>query len=86
MSRWEVGVGGGHRVYRVPGFLSSQLDWVPPPSHPQGSVASLPLGPRGGDILACWEGGGPNSDEGIGTLYALRILHNLSMPMGIQPS
>jgi hypothetical protein len=36
-----------HRVYRVPGFLSYHPNWVPPPPHPQESVVSPSLGPRG---------------------------------------
>jgi hypothetical protein len=26
------------RVYRVPGFLSSRPNWLPPPPHPQSSI------------------------------------------------
>ncbi len=38
-----------HRVDRVPGFLSSRPNWLPPPPQPQASVASRPLVPgRGG--------------------------------------
>jgi hypothetical protein len=44
---WVAGVKGfffqlshrGQRVYRVPGLLSSRPNWVPPPPHPQESVA-----------------------------------------------
>jgi hypothetical protein len=39
----------GHRIDRVPGFLSSRLNWYPPPPHP---LASVPVPPpffaRGG--------------------------------------
>ncbi len=63
--------GRGHRVYRVPGLLSSRLNWLPPPPHPQASVA-LPLGSwegGGGNTLACRRGGGgSHSDEGTDTL------------------
>ncbi len=31
-------LGKRHRVYRVPGFLSSRLNWAPQPPHPQASV------------------------------------------------
>ncbi len=52
--------GGGHRVYRVPGFLSSRPNWVPLPFHPQESTATLPplWGPRGTHSFA-GEGGYP---------------------------
>jgi hypothetical protein len=46
---------------RVPGFLSSRPNWVPPSYHPQGSVAPTPLGSKGVkgvDTLACGGGGG----------------------------
>ncbi len=36
-----------HRVYRVPGFLSSRPNWLPPPPQPQASV--VPPFSRGGD-------------------------------------
>ncbi len=38
----------GHRVYRVPGFLSSRPNCLSPPPHPQASVARPPFGSRGG--------------------------------------
>ncbi len=60
--------GGVHRVDRVPGFLSSRPNWIPPPPHSQASVAP-PL---------AWEGvGGPNSDEGMDTLE-LKVQYNPS--------
>ncbi len=31
-----------HRVYRVPGFLSSRLSWLPPPPYPLASVVPPP--------------------------------------------
>jgi hypothetical protein len=39
-----------HRVYKMPGFLQSRPNCIPPPPHPQGSVAHPPpppVGPRG---------------------------------------
>ncbi len=45
-----------HRAYRVPGFLSSRPNWLPPPLHPQAGVAPPP-GSRGGDTLDCGRGG-----------------------------
>jgi hypothetical protein len=45
-----------------------RTNWLPPPFHPQASVAP-PLVPSGGDTLARGEGaGGANSDEGTDTL------------------
>ncbi len=38
--------------HRVPGFLSSHPNWVPPPPHPQASVAT-PFGSTRGDTRAC---------------------------------
>ncbi len=56
-------------VYRMPGFLSNRPNLVPPPPQSLGSVAPPLFGSKGGDTLACGEGvGGPNSDEGTGTL------------------
>jgi hypothetical protein len=49
-------------LYRVPGFLFCRPNWVPPPLHPQGSVASPTFGSKGEGV---W---GPNSDEGTDTL------------------
>jgi hypothetical protein len=46
-----------HRVDIVPGFLSSRPNWLPPPLHPQASVAPPPLVPRGWDTLAGGRGG-----------------------------
>jgi hypothetical protein len=42
-----------HRVYRVPGFLSSCPNWVLPSPHPQASVAPPPPFPKVGDTFAC---------------------------------
>jgi hypothetical protein len=47
-------VSGSYQIYQmglcrvdgVPGFLSSRPNWLPPPPHPQVSVAP-PFGPRG---------------------------------------
>ncbi len=47
-------------MYRVPGFLSSRPVWLPPPPHPQASVAS-PFGSKVGG-----GGGGTNSVAGVG--------------------
>jgi hypothetical protein len=62
-------------IHRVQGFLFSRPNWVPPPTHPQGSVAPPSFGTKGGETLACWVGsaGGPNHDEGTDTL-ALYVL------------
>jgi hypothetical protein len=57
-----------HRAFKVPKFLSSRPNWVPPPPHPQARVAP-PLWVQGGDILLAGKGvGGPNSAEGTDTL------------------
>jgi hypothetical protein len=50
-----------HRVYRVPGFLSSRPNWLPPPIHPQASIAFSPpppLVPGGGTHSLAGEGTG----------------------------
>ncbi len=59
-----------HRVYRVQGFLSSHPNWpnwLPPPSHPQASVAPPPLLVPGawGWTLARGRGGGGGDWEPI---------------------
>ncbi len=60
-------------VYRVPGFLSSRPNWVPPLPQPQGSVAPPPFGFKGKRHTRLrrrgW--GGPNSDEGKTLWYSL---------------
>jgi hypothetical protein len=57
-----------HRVYRVPGFLSSRQNWLSPPSHRK-RVLPPPHWFQGGDTLACGRGGGgANSDEGTDAL------------------
>jgi hypothetical protein len=70
-----------HTEERVPGFLSSRLNWVPPLPHPQGIVARLapPLFVSKGRHTRWWGGGcgGPNSDEGINTLI-LYVYYNPS--------
>ncbi len=54
-----------HRVYKVPGFLYSRPNAIPPPPHPHDSVAPLPFGSKRGDTFPCvGGGGGPNSDDG----------------------
>jgi hypothetical protein len=70
-----------HRVYRVPGFLSSRPNWVPPLPHPQASVASPPLGPRGEKNSLAGKGGGPKSDDWTESL-ALCILRDQDRPKG----
>ncbi len=68
-----VGEGGevkerrGHRVYRVPGFLSSRPNGVPTPlTHKR---VLLPLWVQGGIHTHLGEGvGGPNSDDRTDTL------------------
>jgi hypothetical protein len=55
---------------------SSEWGPQPPPPHQQASVAlaaqSHPFETKGGDTLVCGGGcGGPNSDEGTGTLRIL---------------
>ncbi len=57
-----------HRVYRVPGFLSSRPNWVPP--HPQAIVAA-PFGSKKEEPLACCGGGG-----GDPILKKVDTLHN----------
>ncbi len=52
------------RVHR----MLSRSYWVPPPPHPQASVASSPFGSKGGDTLTC--GGG-----GVGTQFRRRELN-----------
>ncbi len=59
-----------HRLDRVLGFFSSRQNWdTPHPPHPQASV-SLPLVPGGrAHSITRDGGGGPNSDEGTGTVW-----------------
>ncbi len=72
----HVEVRNCHKVYRVPGFLSSLQNWLPPPPHPQASVA--PLWFQGGThSLAGERVGGANSDEGTDNLV-LQLQYNLS--------
>jgi hypothetical protein len=58
-------------LYSVPGFLASRPNWLPPPPHPEVSVAS-PLWFQmgvGGVTLARGRGAGrANSDDGTNTL------------------
>ncbi len=66
-----------HGVYRVPGFLSSRRNWVPPlpASSPASECCSPSLGPRG-DTLTGERGGGTDSDEGTDTLVLMfPIIH-----------
>jgi hypothetical protein len=59
-----------HRLDRVPGFLSSRLNWLPPPSHPQASF--VPFLWWGGRHTRSGRGGGGNQfrrrDRHSGTL------------------
>jgi hypothetical protein len=59
-----------HRVYRVPGFLSSRPKWVPHPFIRKGLLLLPTLRPRGEGVhsLAGEGVGGPNSDEWTDTL------------------
>ncbi len=57
----------GLLVFRVPGFLPSRPDWVPPHSNPQESVAPPPRGEphsHAGEVVGGW----PNSDDEKDTL------------------
>jgi hypothetical protein len=59
------------RVDRVPGFLSSRQNWVPPPPHLQASVVPPPPPPFGSGGTHSIAGAGvgvPNSDEGTDTV------------------
>ncbi len=66
-----------HRVYRVPGFLSSRPDWVHPPPQPlTRKRVFLPPGSKGEtNSLAGDAVGEPSSDEGTDTqvLYVYYI-------------
>ncbi len=54
--------GVGSAILLTSGFLSSRPNWVPTLPHPQESVASPPVCPRGEGV------GGPNSDDGTDAL------------------
>jgi hypothetical protein len=57
-----------HRVYRVPGFLSSRPNWVPPPHRTAREYfSSPPFGSKGEDTLA--RGGGGNPKKGQAFWY-----------------
>jgi hypothetical protein len=64
-----------HRIYRVPGFLSSRPNWLLPPPHQPTSGTPPPLVPRGGGAHSLAEEGaeGANSVEGTDTL----VLYNM---------
>jgi hypothetical protein len=63
-----------HRVYRVPGFLSSRPNWVPHPLTRE--CCSPPLDPSEETHSLAGEGlAGPNSDEGTDTLV-LYVYYN----------
>jgi hypothetical protein len=47
-----------HRLFRVQAFLSGRPNWVPPPRHPQGSVAPPHFGSKGENTLVRGGGGG----------------------------
>jgi hypothetical protein len=60
-----------HRVDRVLGFLSGRPNWLPPPLHPQASVAPLWFQWGGGGGTHSLEGegaGGAHSEEGTDSL------------------
>jgi hypothetical protein len=58
-----------HRVFRMPGFLSSRPNWVPPNPPPARECCSSPLWVQGGTDSLEGEGvGEPNSDERTDTL------------------
>jgi hypothetical protein len=65
--KWEVRESGAHRVDRVPGFLSSRPNWLPPPPlrklvlHPPGSKGAG--GGGVGDTLGGMGAREANSDE-----------------------
>ncbi len=68
-----------HRVDRVPGFLFSCPNWLPPPPYPQASVAPPPFGSRG-DTLASGKGAGGQfgrRDRHSGTLGIIQSLYVL---------
>ncbi len=72
-------VGLHHRVYRVPGFLSSRRNWVPHPLTRKGLLLFPPLGPRGETHSL---GGDPIQTKGktlwysmYTTVYGLHILY-----------
>ncbi len=54
-----------HRVYRVPGFLSSRPNWVLPNTSTARVLLLPPLSPRGQTVTYAYGrgGGGPNSEE-----------------------
>jgi hypothetical protein len=81
-------LGSIHRVFRVPGFLSSRPNWGPQPPHPQESVAPPPFESKGGDTpcLAEEGAGGPNSDDGTDTLVYSRYTTVSSLYVSIQTS
>ncbi len=73
------------QVYRVPCFLTSCPNRVPPPPHPPCRECALPpYGSKGGNTLACGGGGGgPDFDEGTDTLVVLCAYYNHSTDQGV---
>jgi hypothetical protein len=71
---FSPGRGTHYLGHRVSSFLSGHPNWVPPPHHPQKTVAPPPpLGTRGEAHSLEGEGvGAPNSDDGTGTLVLCR--------------
>jgi hypothetical protein len=61
-----------NRIDIMPGFLSSRPNWLPPPPHPQASVAPLPLVQGEHSHLRIGGGEGANSEEKTGTLVLYR--------------
>jgi hypothetical protein len=67
-----------HRVYRVPGFLPSRPNLVPPPHPLTRKRVLLPLNPLGSETHSLGgKGGGGNADEGTNTLV-LYVCYNPS--------
>jgi hypothetical protein len=62
------------RVFRVPGFLSSRPNWVPPPT----SECCPPVGSTGETHSLAREGvSEPKSDEGTDTLVLYSMYYNI---------
>ncbi len=69
-----------HRLYRVPGFLFSRPNWVPPLPRPQASIAPLPLGVQvGGHTRSRGRGwGDPIPTKGQTLWYFMILYYNPS--------
>ncbi len=66
-----------HRVYGVPGFLSSRPNWLPPPHHQQASVA-YPFGSKGGRHTRLRERGRGGGQIGRRDTLVLQVWYNPS--------